>query len=81
MKAAQEDKFWDDNERQINKKMIKDINDKIKLLDEQLMKEIHETKTETNIALKLSKSEKEERALLEIFSFYARLHKNDLKDF
>jgi hypothetical protein len=40
--------------------MIKDINDKIKLLDEQLMREIHETKTETNIALKLSKSEKEE---------------------
>jgi len=61
--------------------MIKDINDKIKLLDDQLMKEIHETKTETNIGLKLSKSEKEEWALLELFSFYARLHKNDLKDF
>jgi len=61
--------------------MIKDINDKIKLLDEQLIAQIHETRTETNLGLKLSKSEKEERALSEIFSFYSRLHKNGIKDF
>jgi len=28
---------------------------------------MHEIKTETNLALKLSKTEKEERALMEIF--------------
>lgn len=50
--------------------MIKDINDKIKQIDEQMVANMHETKTETNIALKLSKQEKEVRALQEIFSFY-----------
>lgn len=39
--------------------MIKDINEKIKMIDEAMILNMHETRTETNIALKLSKSEKE----------------------
>ena len=59
IKAVQDDNFKDDKERQIAKKMIKDINEKIKMIDEAMILNMHETRTETNIALKLSKSEKE----------------------
>ena len=40
--------------------MIKDINEKIKMIDENMVNNLHETRTETNLALKLSKSEKED---------------------
>lgn len=60
IKEVNEDKFKDDKERQIAKKMIKDINEKIKMIDENMINNLHETRTETNLALKLSKSEKED---------------------
>jgi hypothetical protein len=61
--------------------MIKDINEKIKMIDEKMLNQLHETRTETNVALKLSKTEKEDRALQDIFSFYVRLHKANMHDF
>lgn len=81
IKAVNDDNFKDEKERNIAKRMIKDINEKIKMIDEAMVMQMHETRTETNLALKLSKTEKEERALMEIFQFYVRLHKSHIKGF
>ena len=37
------------------------------MIDEAMIMQMHDTRTETNLAFKLSKSEKEERAMMEIF--------------